>query len=318
MIVPVYKVEPYLDRCVQSIVDQTYTNLEIILVDDGSPDRCPQMCDKWASLDKRVTVIHQNNRGSGEARNRALNIASGDFIAFVDSDDYIAPTAYEFLHGLFQDNIDIVECGFCTANDDHAELDDIASPFEKREFTTEEAVKENIRDQVFRQLIWNKLYRKSTVGDIRFPIGTIIDDEFWTYQVLANAKKLVYTNKKMYAYRQQGDSVMHVISNEKRLQALEAKVQRHEYICKRMPGLKAESLRNLWFSCLYHGQLALKGLTGTERKSALSYLKKIVQTYDIHLSDLNGDSIPHKLWIILARISFEDTCRLRNLLKIGL
>ena len=111
---------------------------------------------------------------------------------------------------------------------------------------------------------------------------------------------------------------MHVISNEKRLQALEAKVQRHEYICKRMPGLKAESLRNLWFSCLYHGQLALKGLTGTERKSALSYLKKTVQTYEIRLSDLNGDSIPHKLWIILARISFEDTCRLRNLLKIGL
>ena len=91
VIVPVYKVEKYLDRCVQSIVDQTYKNLEIILVDDGSPDNCPAMCDAWAEKDHRIKVIHQQNAGGGAARNAALDIAQGDLIAFADSDDYLAP-----------------------------------------------------------------------------------------------------------------------------------------------------------------------------------------------------------------------------------
>ena len=198
VIVPVYNVEEYLDKCVESIVNQTYRNLEIILVDDGSPDNCPKICDKWVSLDSRITVIHQSNCGGGQARNRALDVARGDFVAFVDSDDYIAPTMYEFLHGLFRDDIDIVECGFHTVYDDSAEFDDIAASFEMKIISAEEAVMENIRDRVFRQLIWNKLYRKSSIDDMRFPVGSGIDDEFWTYRVLANARKLAYTNKRLY------------------------------------------------------------------------------------------------------------------------
>ena len=97
VIVPVYKVEQYLDRCLQSIVNQTYKNLEIILVDDGSPDNCPQICDEWAKRDKRIKVIHTQNRGVSTARNIGIDVANGQYIGFVDSDDWIEEDMYEFL-----------------------------------------------------------------------------------------------------------------------------------------------------------------------------------------------------------------------------
>lgn len=317
VIVPVYKVEKYLRQCIRSIVNQTYQNLQIILIDDGSPDRCPEICDKWENLDSRITVIHQSNCGGGQARNRALDIARGDFVAFVDSDDYIAPTMYEFLHDLFRDDIDIVECGFHTAYDDNVEFDNITAPFEMKKFTAEEAVMENIRDRIFRQLIWNKLYRKSTIDDVRFPTDSKIDDEFWTYRVLANARKLVYTNKRLYAYRQQENSVMHLLSTEKRLQALEAKKQRHEYICTKMPKLEADSLYDIWLTCLYQGQMILR--TDGKGKCYVSWemLEETIRKYPLKKVP-SYVSWTQKIWLKLTSISFSMTCRIRNALKIGL
>ena len=112
VIVPVYKVENYLDCCVQSIVNQTYSNLEIILIDDGSPDASGAMCDAWAEKDSRIRVIHQENAGGGAARNAGLDAARGERIAFVDSDDYIAPGCYQYLHTLLEEGADIAECDF--------------------------------------------------------------------------------------------------------------------------------------------------------------------------------------------------------------
>ena len=111
VIVPVYKVEPYLDRCVQSVVNQTYPNLEIILVDDGSPDQCPVMCDTWAKKDPRIRVIHKKNGGLSDARNAGMAAASGEYISFVDSDDWIAPEMLERLvKALERDDSDIAAC----------------------------------------------------------------------------------------------------------------------------------------------------------------------------------------------------------------
>ena len=112
IIVPIYKVEPYLNKCVQSIVDQTYRDLEIILVDDGSPDICPAICDAWAAKDSRIRVIHKENGGLSDARNAGLAIATGKYISFIDSDDYIEPTFIADLHdALSRSGADIAECG---------------------------------------------------------------------------------------------------------------------------------------------------------------------------------------------------------------
>ena len=317
VIVPVYKVEDYLNHCLRSITSQTYENIEIILVDDGSPDRCPQICDSWKKRDNRIKVIHQNNSGGGQARNRALDIARGEFIAFVDSDDYIASTMFEFLYNQFKDDVDIVECGYCITEKDDAFFDDENITYECKIYDTEEAMRENIRDRIFRQLIWNKMYRKNTIGNIRFPIGSKIDDEFWTYRVLGNARRLIYTNKTLYAYRQQENSVMHLLSPERRLQSIEAKIQRHNYIIKYMPNLEAESLSNLWFTCIYQGQLAMRSMNKKEYRHILGNLQQIMQLYPIkgYLSKISGKS---KLWLRMASTSFYWTCKSRNILKIGL
>ena len=313
VIVPVYKTEKYLNHCINSIVGQTYNNLEIILVDDGSPDRCPAICDLWKEKDERIKVFHQVNAGGGQARNLALDKSKGKFVIFVDSDDYIAPFMIEFLYKQFQDDVDIVECGYCITHNDNAEFDEESEGYRWESFGAEEAVLENIKDRMFRQIIWNKMYRKSVVGDVRFPVRKNIDDEFWTYQVLGNARKVIYTNKVLYAYRQQENSVMHSLNAVRRFQALEAKLQRHEYICKYMPALKNENICNIWFTCLYQGQLLLIN----SNKDIWKELTEILKKYPIR-NYLNSMSGKEKIWLSMADKSFYWTCYIRNLFKIGL
>lgn len=310
VIVPVYRAEAYLDRCVESIVKQTYKNLEIFLVDDGSPDGSGQLCDRWAEKDRRIRVIHQTNKGSAQARNVAIDLAQGAYIAFVDSDDYIAADMFRHLYGLLQQGADIAECAHMDVWDDHGVFDGAEAPV--RTYTPEEAMAEHIRDRIFRQLIWNKLYRKKVIGEIRFPEGKKIDDEFFTYRVLGGAKKLIRSEKVCYAYRQQDASVMHSMSSQKRLQAVEAKVQRYSYILRTFPQLEGLCLKDLWFTCMYHGQRSLKEKNAS--KQTLSYLKGVLQSHPYKPAGCNG---AERLWLMLARLSFPAVCRLRNRLNIG-
>lgn len=312
VIVPVYKVEPYLDKCISSIANQTYTNMEIILVDDGSPDNCPAMCDAWAEKDNRIRVIHQKNQGGGAARNAGLDFASGGLIAFVDSDDYIAPDMYAHLYELLKAGADIAECSYVEVAGDDAVF---ACGYETRSYTAQEAMAENIRDRVFRQLIWNKLYRRQMVDGVRFPTSKKIDDEFFTYRVLGNANTLIHSTKVCYAYRQQPESVMHSMPISKRIQAVEAKTQRHTYIKNHFPELTDLSARDLWFTCIYQGQLALRELDAGAVQSALADLTTVLKENPIPMQACNAKE---KLWLILARKDIRLACRVRNILKIGL
>lgn len=313
VIVPVYKVEAYLDKCISSIVEQTYKNLEIILVDDGSPDRSGEICDRWAAKDHRIKVLHQENAGGGAARNAALDVAGGELIAFVDSDDYIAPDMYEHLYGLLKQGAEIAECGHIEVLDDGA----LFTPheFEVNTCSAPDAMAEHIQDRAFRQLIWNKLYRREMIGQIRFPVDKKIDDEFFTYQVLGNAKTLIRSDKVCYAYRQQDSSVMHSMDARKRLQAVEAKVQRDRYIQEKFPALAELSRKNLWFTCIYQGQLALREADKATTKQTLIYLRSVLCNHPCNNSSF---SFKEKTWLTLADFSLSVTCKLRNALKIGL
>lgn len=312
IIVPVYKVEPYLDKCISSIVNQTYKNLEIILVDDGSPDNCPTICDAWAKKDRRIRVIHQKNQGGGAARNAGLDLASGSLIAFVDSDDYIAPDMYAHLYELLEQGADIAECDYVEVVGDDAVF---ACGYETLSYTAQRAMAGHIRDRVFRQLIWNKLYRHQVVDGIRFPINKKIDDEFFTYQVLGNANTLIHSTKVCYAYRQQPESVMHSMPISKRIQAVEAKTQRHTYIKARFPELTNLSARDLWFTCIYQGQLAMRELDTGAVRSTMADLTTVLKENPISMQECNAKE---KLWLILARKDIRLACCVRNILKIGL
>lgn len=318
VIVPVYKTEAYLDRCVQSIVDQTYTNLEIILVDDGSPDNCPQMCDAWAEKDSRIRVIHKENGGGAQARNIGLNAATGEYIGFVDCDDYIHPSMYEILlDALKSYECDISECGYYVTNS-HIDFDCEEAKQEPCILGTEEAMLANIQDYICRQLVWNKLYKRCIIGSIRMVERKTIDDEFFTYQIIANARRIAVVENKLYFYWQQSGSIMHQAYSIKRLEAIEAKCKRLELIEERFPKLAFQCSKDLLFSCLYHGQKAKTHLTKSDEKAACIQLKSIIDHLNLQGFEEYGSlSRKERLWIEMAGRSFSFTCRIRNLLGIG-
>lgn len=201
IIVPIYKVEPYLKRCLDSIVNQTYTNLEIILVDDGSPDNCPAICDEYAAKDKRIVVIHKENGGLSDARNAGLDICKGEYISFVDSDDWVDLSYIEVLISLQKKY---------TADITIAEHDLIAPKtfYKKETFQYKEEIfnnKEGLK-QLFSSnnptytVAWGKLYKKDLLKDFLFPLNKYHEDEFTTYKLFYHSKVICYTNKKLYNY----------------------------------------------------------------------------------------------------------------------
>jgi glycosyltransferase involved in cell wall biosynthesis len=311
VILPVYRVEKYLDRCLQSITEQTYRNLEIILVDDGSPDNSGAICDAWAKKDSRIRVIHQKNSGGGPARNAGLDQASGELLAFVDSDDYIAADMFAHLYELLETGADVAECDYLETVDDGVVFPD--ATYEVTVFTPEEAMRNHIQDIIFRQVIWNKLYRRKLSEGVRFPAGTKIDDEYFTYRLLGNAKKLVRSNKICYAYRQQEGSIMHQSFSLKRVEALQAKQQRLEWLQQFMPSMEQEARADLIMTCIYVMQGSLKSFRGEELKQAKNMLAEAMAA----ASPLkwNGSfSKMRNLLLYLAQIHLGMTARLLNFL----
>lgn len=311
VIVPVYRVEQYLDRCLRSITEQTYRNLEIILVDDGSPDNSGSICDNWAAKDSRIRVIHKENAGGGPARNDALDVATGSLLAFVDSDDYIAPYMFRHLYDLMAEGADVAECEYLETHDDHAvfpEKDPVIT-----EYTPEEAMQCHIQDTVFRQLIWNKLYRRELAEGVRFPSGTKIDDEYFTYRLLGNAKKLVHSDLVCYAYRQQDTSVMHQKFSLKRVESLEAKLQRLTYLQERMPALVGEAREELVLACLFLMQSSLRFLHGEELQKAKQLISDAMDTAR-PVPNRKGRSPKRNALLKLSQCNLEATSRLLNVL----
>ena len=317
VVVPVYRVEEYLDHCVSSIVEQTYPNLEILLVDDGSPDKSGEICDRWAQRDSRIRVIHKQNAGAGAARNTALDMAKGDLIAFVDSDDYLHPNLCAHLYSLMKDGVDIAECEIGITETDDLVMDD-GTGASILVCDTEEALRLHIQDEVFRQTPPNKLYRRSCVGEIRFPEGNLIDDEFFTYKVLGNAKKLAHSSACMYAYRQQAGSAMHKPYSLRRLQGLDAKCQRLSYFEQCFPGLVWDAKADLLMTCLGAMQGCLRSLKVEELEAARKKINGIL-TQITPLETPEGTPTKRKLLLKAAWSHLEGTAKILNfLIDIGL
>ena len=317
IIVPIYNVEPYLRRCIDSLLKQTYKNFELILVDDGSPDNCGVICDEYAAADSRVRVIHKPNGGLSDARNAGLEIASGAYIAFVDSDDWVAPDYLErMLSALEHTGADICECGILrTSGEVGVPVVASASP---AVFNTVEALEQLIADREFHQHVWNKLYRKKVVVNILFPKGKTHEDEFWTYQVFGNANTVVKIQNILYFYFQRSGSIMGKSYSLKRLDALEAKQQRQAYIAQKFSPLTLPSKLNLLGSCIYAGQMSLIHLQDTQRSVAKEKIRAAARECNLSFVECLRASGTNKLWFSLSKISFWGTCILKNFLKRGL
>lgn len=212
VIVPVYNVEKYLYRCVKSIVNQTYENLEIILVDDGSPDNCPKMCDEWAEKDSRIKVIHKENGGVSSARNTALDCVSGDYTVFIDADDYIDPDMLKILYDkAAAENADIVACNLVYVNDNE-------EPFKISWYTdaaaagNEEVLKAYFSDVFIAPGCPTKLYRTEVINGNkhRFPLNIKIGEDFlFNFYVFSDCQKIVHIKDGLYFYYMRDDSAIH-------------------------------------------------------------------------------------------------------------
>lgn len=315
IIVPIYNVELYLDHCVQSIVDQTYKNLEIILVDDGSPDNCPAMCDSWAAKDNRIKVIHKKNGGLSDARNAGLQIASGELISFIDSDDWVEPNFVQYLYGAMEEtNAEIAECSTRYVTEDGTVIKTRKAGSGILDCIT--ALRKLVLEDGVYQTVWNKLYRRELIQGIPFALGKYNEDEFWTYQVVERVQRLATVEMPLYNYLQRGTSIIGTGYNIRRLDGLEARFQRMQHLQK-YDELATLTRQQFMLDCMWHLQCALRCLKNQEKKTTVETILSFkVKTPNVVQRDLTLNW-KYQIWYVLFCNFPVYTARIRNSLKIG-
>lgn len=278
VIVPVYNVELYLERCIQSICRQSYSNLEIILIDDGSLDRCPEICDQLAQQDSRIAVIHKANGGLSSARNAGLRAASGDYIGFIDSDDWIEPDMYECLYNLLEEyQADIAICG-ANSVDSEGKIVGTGKYPEKILGYKQVTIYEN--EQILAAHlkpsndinagVWNKLYRREIVEGIEFPESKLYEDVFTTYKYLDRASRVVKCKSHKYNYFQRADSICGKPFTANNFDSVQANKERYLFIKKEYPDLESMARERLLTNMLNIGFRLAKTNQLTEFRNELA------------------------------------------------
>lgn len=213
VIIPVYNVETYLDQCVRSVLSQSYESLEVILIDDGSTDSSGSLCDGFAQQDPRVRVIHQKNGGAAAAKNAGLRLAQGEYLAFLDSDDYLEENAYQHMVDILEKSqADAVQCGFRNV---YADGSEVIAPTAQELSTTEYLVRYTTDWTC--GLLWDKLYRRRLAKGVCFEEGHIIDDEFFTYRLMMKARQVILDPTPVCCYRQRRSGVMRSPTSAQRI-----------------------------------------------------------------------------------------------------
>ncbi len=282
VIVPIYKVEAYLKKCIESIQNQSYEDLEIILVDDGSPDLCGKICDDYATRDARIRVIHKENGGLSDARNAGIAVARGAYLQFVDSDDYIHPKMTEILlKNLQQADADISFCAYENVNEDDAAkvpwepgdnpicnstsngkqgIEEDIVPFQKLEcFEGEEVMNRLQRDNDRTVVAWNKLYKAELFESLRYEKGRLHEDEYLIHHLLHLAKRSVYTDLKLYYYVQHIGSITEKMNPKRILDIYDAYKGRLEFLQENQYAYMAECTKRHILYTIYRFYNQLDG-----------------------------------------------------------
>lgn len=314
VIVPIYNVENYLPRCVDSIINQSYKNLEIILVDDGSPDNCPKICDEYTKRDNRIRVVHKENGGLSDARNAGMQVATGEYVSFIDSDDWVDVDFITALYNGIKSGADIAECTTRLFDDNDNTLSTRGS--KEGKISRGEALSKLIKEDGVYQTVWNKLYKRSQIEELPFAVGKYHEDDFWTWRVFLKIDKLYICEKPLYNYLQRSNSIIGSSYSLKKLDGVQARYER-------MLGLKgvevAEDLAVIAFvnAIIYNMQCAVKYLNRADKAIALKrlmeYRKKISLTAEqYNLMDKN-----ERMWIRLFMLMPRLTAKFRSITGIG-
>lgn len=233
IIVPIYKVEKYLSSCIDSILNQTFTDFELILVNDGSPDNCPQICEEYKEKDSRIIVIHKENGGVSSARNAGLDIAKGEYIGFVDPDDTIDNKMYQVLYEVIErEKADVAVCDFYLVNEQTGDkiLNLTGGNSTKIQiFDNLTVLKKFYEQEAYFIVPWNKLYKRNIFNNLKYPLGLIYEDEYIAHRVFHKVDKVVCIPEYLYYYLQRKTSILGGSSNIKKADKVLAKLDRIHY-----------------------------------------------------------------------------------------
>lgn len=261
VIIPVYNVEKFLPQCLDSVLSQTYKNIEIIIIDDGTKDISGQICDEYAQKDSRIKVIHQENEGLSNARNKGLQIAKGEWTFFIDSDDWIHTETLKQLYDFaIVNNCDLVQCNHYYVYENYC-LYRLANKKEKNNniLDCKEAMHQLIINDRIKNFAWGKLYKTDLIRDLKFPEGKYFEDSFWQHLVFHRAPKIGIINTPLYFYRQRKDSISGHHSS-KINDLLEGYSKRLDFISSHYP--EFASLMNMKYKDLYK---SINGNSGNKR-----------------------------------------------------
>lgn len=312
IIVPVYKVEAYLKACIDSILAQTFRDFELLLVDDGSPDGCPALCDQAAEKDPRVRVIHQKNGGLSAARNAGLDIARGQWIGFVDSDDYIAPEMYEQLYRrVQQDHTKLALCEYQLVTEAGAPMPSRSAITEDTVLNREEAMARI--DGGHFTVAWNRLYHRSLFDELRFPVGKVHEDEYIVHQVYWQCERISVIAQPLYFYVQRAGSIMKEPTVQKQIDQVEGIFSRAEFEWEK--GLTAPASSVYKDTMWLFAAIREKDLTAEQRQWEHGMRRKL---NDRARRMLRGGCSPAekvKLWLFLLS---PEVYRKAQMLKVRL
>lgn len=326
VIVPVYHVEKYLKTCVESIQNQTYKELEIILVDDGSKDSCSDMCDSFAEQDSRIRVLHKENGGLSDARNAGLEIATGEYISFVDADDFIHPEMYERMVFCLERNPDM-ELVICR----YDKVGEEARESVLKQITNDHYVLEHDAlisamfsdDYEMFVVVWNKLYRKNVWETLRFPVGKLREDEFVSYKYLYPQKRVLVMHDRFYCYRQRRGSIMQTCEERAYWDNTEALQEKMHFFEKKGETEYAACVERSLSTLIYYYECAEKydnqETKKRIRKVFLEEWRRVKQNGNVHLRRerivyFNSFSRGTK-WMELYMPIYWKKCRLSRKIK---
>lgn len=305
IIVPIYKVEPYLKKCIESIICQTYKNIEIILVDDGSPDNSGEICDRYSQIDNRIIVIHKQNDGVSNARNSGMEISHGKYIYFIDGDDYVEKDAIEklvYLAELEKADLVIADINIVDESGDIlASTGTINNANKYQVLSPQRAVKDFVESDWGP---WNKLYSRHVHIDVKFPSHKIHEDEAIMLQLFHNCHKVVYTNQRLYNYLKRAGSTTGSSYSVKKIDWFDAWICNIAFAEKYFPDSKKQSVSKMVVTAIYNLDNLLKRSQSEEMQS-IQIIVKAFQTYFADILQNQHLKLIYKIRVILAVFSLD-------------
>lgn len=313
VVVPIYNVERYLDTCIKSIISQSYNNIEIILVDDGSKDNCSKICDDFKQQDSRIKVIHKSNGGLSDARNAGMKKATGEYIMFIDSDDYIFPGYIEYLYDLIKtNNADISVCQVVEIDENGEIIEEKGIPDTKIVEGTYNCIREFTENTSIDTPAWRKLYRKSLFSNncIQYPVGRLHEDVFTTHKLILHSNRIAIGSKALYGYRIRAGSIVNSSFTTRHMDYLYGSIERYKDITNIFPQLDKHASKGI----IHAANMSLLRI-GRSQESLKYFRQDLKNAYSKYLWKylLSNAKILSKCFAILAFVNIDLTLKLIRL-----